>query len=61
MPTVSADGTKVELVCNIGKPEDAKKAVECDGEGIGLSVQSSFSWTEIQFLQRKSSLRHTNQ
>ena len=31
-----ADGTKVELVCNIGKPEDAKKAVECDGEGIGL-------------------------
>ncbi len=32
VPTVSADGTKVELVCNIGKPEDAKKAVECDGE-----------------------------
>ena len=25
VPTVSADGTKVELVCNIGKPEDAKK------------------------------------
>ena len=21
---------------NLGKPEDAKKAVECDGEGIGL-------------------------
>ena len=24
-----------ELVCNIGKPEDAKKAVECDGVTIG--------------------------
>ena len=35
-PSVTKDGTKVELVCNIGKPEDAKKAVECDGEGIGL-------------------------
>ena len=26
VPTVSADGTKVELVCNIGKPEDAKES-----------------------------------
>lgn len=34
--TVTADGTKVELFCNIGTPKDAKKAVECDGEGIGL-------------------------
>lgn len=34
--TVNADGTKVELFCNIGTPKDAKKAVECDGEGIGL-------------------------
>lgn len=46
MPTVSADGTKVELVCNIGKPEDAKKAVECDGEGIGLFR------TEFLFMDR---------
>ncbi|SDB34803.1 phosphoenolpyruvate--protein phosphotransferase [Butyrivibrio sp. INlla16] len=34
--TVNADGTKLELFCNIGTPKDAKKAVECDGEGIGL-------------------------
>ena len=34
--TVTADGTEVELFCNIGTPKDAKKAVECDGEGIGL-------------------------
>ena len=32
--TVTADGTEVELFCNIGTPKDAKKAVECDGEGI---------------------------
>ena len=34
--TVTADGTPVELFCNIGTPKDAKKAIECDGEGIGL-------------------------
>lgn len=34
--TLTADGTPVELFCNIGTPKDAKKAVECDGEGIGL-------------------------
>lgn len=34
--TVTADGKKLELFCNIGTPKDAKKAVECDGEGIGL-------------------------
>lgn len=45
-PTVTKDGTKVELVCNIGKPEDAKKAVECDGEGIGLFR------TEFLFMDR---------
>lgn len=45
-PTVSKDGTKVELVCNIGKPKDAKKAVECDGEGIGLFR------TEFLFMDR---------
>ena len=61
VPTVSADGTKVELVCNIGKPEDAKKAVECDGEGIGLFR------TEFLFMDRdtipteEEQLRHTNQ
>ncbi len=34
--TLTADGKPVELFCNIGTPKDAKKAVECDGEGIGL-------------------------
>ena len=34
--TVNADGTRLELFCNIGTPKDAKKAMECDGEGIGL-------------------------
>ncbi|WP_026511507.1 phosphoenolpyruvate--protein phosphotransferase [Butyrivibrio sp. LC3010] len=34
--TVNADGTKLELFCNIGTPKDAKKAMECDGEGVGL-------------------------
>ena len=33
-PSQTKDGVKVELVCNIGKPADANKAVECDGEGI---------------------------
>lgn len=47
-PTVSKDGTKVELACNIGKPEDAKKVVECDGEGIGLFR------TEFLFMDRDS-------
>ena len=47
-PSVTKDGTKVELVCNIGKQEDAKKAVECDGEGIGLFR------TEFLFMDRDS-------
>lgn len=34
--TVTGDGSTVELYGNIGKPEDAKKVLECDGEGIGL-------------------------
>ena len=47
-PTISKDGTKAELVCNIGKSEDAKKAAECDGEGIGLFR------TEFLFMDRDS-------
>lgn len=47
-PTQTKDGVKVELVCNIGKPSDAKKAVECDGEGIGLFR------TEFLFMDRDS-------
>ena len=34
--TKTKDGTSLELFCNIGTPKDAKKAIECDGEGIGL-------------------------
>ncbi len=34
--TRTADGISLELFCNIGTPKDAKKAVECDGEGVGL-------------------------
>ena len=34
--TVTADGDKLEIYCNIGTPKDAKKAMECDGEGVGL-------------------------
>lgn len=36
MPTVTADNIKVELVGNIGKPQDAPRILECDGEGVGL-------------------------
>lgn len=44
--TVSADGVQYELFCNIGKPDDALKAVEADGEGVGLFR------TEFLFMDR---------
>ena len=47
-PSQTKDGVKVELVCNIGKPADANKVVECDGEGIGLFR------TEFLFMDRGS-------
>ncbi len=34
--TRTADGIPVELFGNIGRPEEAEKVLECDGEGIGL-------------------------
>lgn len=34
--TVTADGIKVELCCNIGKPDDADAVLSKDGEGVGL-------------------------
>ena len=46
--TVSADGERYELVCNIGKPEDAAKALEFDGEGVGLFR------TEFLFMDKTS-------
>ena len=34
--TKTADGLEPQLFCNIGSPKDAKKVIECDGEGVGL-------------------------
>lgn len=34
--TVTADDVKVELCCNIGKPDDADAVLSKDGEGVGL-------------------------
>ncbi len=36
MSSVSADGHNVELVGNIGKPEDVEKVMQAAGDGIGL-------------------------
>lgn len=36
MATATADGKVVELVGNIGNPDNTKQVVECDGEGVGL-------------------------
>ena len=35
-PTVTKDGVTIELVANIGKPEDVEKVLQYDGEGVGL-------------------------
>ena len=40
--TKTADGVKVELCANIGKPEDALKVVECDGEGIEMCIRDRY-------------------
>lgn len=47
-PTVTKDGITVELVANIGKPEDVDKVLHYDGEGIGLFR------TEFLFMDRTS-------
>ena len=44
--SVTKDGHKVELVANIGNPNDATKALEYDAEGIGLFR------TEFLFMDR---------
>ena len=46
--TVSASGEEFELCCNIGTPKDAVKAMEADGEGVGLFR------TEFLFMDRTS-------
>ena len=45
-PTVTKDGVRIELVANIGKPEDLEKVLEYDGEGVGLFR------TEFLFMDR---------
>ena len=45
-PTQTASGERVGLYCNISKPEDAEKALEEDGEGVGLFR------TEFLFMDR---------
>jgi phosphotransferase system enzyme I (PtsI) len=47
-PTVTKDGASIELVANIGKPEDVEKVLQYDGEGIGLFR------TEFLFMDRAS-------
>ena len=36
LPSKMASGEQVELVGNIGNPQEAAKVAECDGEGVGL-------------------------
>ena len=45
-PTVTADGDKKLLFCNIASSDDALKAKECTAEGIGLFR------TELMFLEK---------
>ena len=33
---MTKDGVRIELVANIGKPEDLEKVLQSDGEGVGL-------------------------
>ncbi len=46
--TVTKDGVHVELVANIGKPEDVDKVLQYDGEGVGLFR------TEFLFMDRNA-------
>ncbi len=48
LKTLGADGAEYELVCNIGKPDDANKVIEFDGEGVGLFR------TEFLFMDRNA-------
>ena len=47
-PTVTKDGVTIELVANIGKPEDVEKVLQYDAEGIGLFR------TEFLFMDRNA-------
>lgn len=65
--TLTADGKKVELFGNIGKPEEATKVLECGGEGIGLfrteflfMDNTKLPTEEEQFLAYKSAAQQIN-
>lgn len=45
-PSITKDGVQVEVVANIGKPEDVDKVLQYDGEGVGLFR------TEFLFMDR---------
>ncbi len=45
-PSITKDGVQVEIVANIGKPEDVDKVLQYDGEGVGLFR------TEFLFMDR---------
>ena len=45
-PTVTRDGVAIELVANIGNPDDVEKVLQYDGEGVGLFR------TEFLFMDR---------
>lgn len=45
-PSITRDGVQVEIVANIGKPEDVDKVLQYDGEGVGLFR------TEFLFMDR---------
>lgn len=47
-PTVTKDGVHVELVANIGTPDDVEKVLQYDGEGVGLFR------TEFLFMDRNA-------
>ena len=47
-PAITKDGHRVEVVANIGKPQEAQQAIDAGGEGVGLLR------TEFLFLNRDS-------
>jgi len=44
-PAITSDGSRIEVVANIGAPAEAKQAVEAGGEGVGL-LRSEFLFLE---------------
>lgn len=47
-PTITKDGVSIELVANIGTPEELDKVIQYDGEGVGLFR------TEFLFMDRNA-------